>query len=224
MTLDQVMTNEREALMTEYCFPEGFAKTQVPFYCAVADFEILKHTPSQLRSRFPIQMIPLSPQHRGKSFVQICPGLGYKFLWAHSANDEYRDDYLVFLRDHHKLPISQLPPSCHVDHLFNRERAKAQGLIYIRMVLLPASVNTSHGAGYEKGRTQSGIGSPGRARGIDEINLMKLWGVKSPRKGMPLSPEVKDHLNHMAARFGLPPSALEQNIRELMEVAAFRPA
>jgi hypothetical protein len=228
MILDGVMAQERDALMSEYLFPEGFGKgTQVPPYCAVPDFEVLKRTPSHLRARYPIQIEELgqnpSTKRLGYAFVQICPGLKYKFLWVHVDNENYRDDYLRFLRDYHHLALADLPGSYHVDHLFNRERARALRLPFIRMILLPGSINMSHGAGYEKSRTQGGIGTPGNQRGIDEIVLMKLWGVASPRKNMPVSPEIRGHLQRMSVIFGITYSELERNVQELMEVASFRP-
>ena len=50
MTLDYVMSRVRDALMTEYLFIE------VPPYCAVPDFDVLKRTPSILRGRYPARM------------------------------------------------------------------------------------------------------------------------------------------------------------------------
>ncbi len=218
MTLADVMAQEREALMAEYAAPP-----QVPPYCAVPDFDVLARTPSILRGRHPVHVEEVPGSRAGSAFVQSCPTLGYKFLWAHADNDDYRADYLRFLRTQHGMTLDALPETHHVDHLYNRARARDMGLPFIRMVLLPRSINTSHGAGYEKARTRGGIGTPGRQRGIDEIVLMKLWGIRSPRKGMPLSPEMQMHVARMAVLFGVPAAEVERNIRELMEVAAFRP-
>jgi len=228
MILDNVMAQERDALMSEYLFPEGFGRgVNVPPYCAVPKFEILKTTPSHLRGRYPIQVEELehdgSTKDTGKAFVQTCAGLKYKFLWAHVDNENYRDDYLRFLRDYYHLALPELPGSYHVDHLFNRERARDLHLPFVRMVLLPGSINMSHGAGYEKARTQGGIGTPGNQRGIDEIMLLKLWGVPTPRKNMPLSSEIRGHLQRMSVIFHIPCPELERSVRELMAVASFRP-
>ncbi len=96
--------------------------------------------------------------------------------------------------------------------------------MFVRMVLLGPGENRSHGAGYEKSRTAGGIGRPERERGLDEIMLMKLCGIRSPRKNRPLSAEMIAHIYRIAALFNLPPLEIEQNIRDLMEVAAYRPS
>jgi hypothetical protein len=223
MTLADVMAREREALMTEYLFEQGLARVQVPPYSAVPDFEVLIRTPTTLRTRHPVRVDELSGARRGRAFVQICPSLNYKFLWVHADNDDYRADYVTFLQNHYGMSIQALPEAYHVDHLYNRARARQLALPYIRLVLLPREVNTSHGAGYEKSRTLGGLGTPGNQRGIDEISLMKLWGVATPRKGMPLSPEIVAHARRMSMLFGIPPAEIERNIRELMDVASFRP-
>ncbi len=223
MTLGDVMAREREALMTEYLFEQGLARVQVPPYAAVPDFDVLVRTPTTLRTRHPVRVDELPGAKRGRAFVQICPSLNYRFLWVHADNDEYRADYVTFLQNHYGMSIQALPEAYHVDHLYNRARARQLALPYIRLVLLPREVNTSHGAGYEKSRTRGGLGTPGNQRGIDEISLMKLWGVASPRKGMPLSPDIVAHARRMSMLFGIPPAEIERNIRELMDVAGFRP-
>ena len=223
MTLPDIITLEREALMTEYLFEQGLARIQVPPYSAVPDFEVLIRTPSMLRSRHPVRIDELPGRKRGQAFVQSCPTLNYKFLWVHADNDDYRQDYITFLQNHHRMTIQALPEAYHVDDLYNRARAGQMALLYIRLLLLPREVNTSHGAGYEKSRTRGGLGTPGNQRGIDEIALMKIWGISTPRKGLPLSPEMVAHARRMSMLFGLPPAEIERNIRELMDVASFRP-
>jgi hypothetical protein len=223
VTLEDIRIQEREALMTEYLFPEGaFAKMQVPPYCAVPDFHVLETTPRSLRTRYPIRVEVLAGKE-GKAWVQTCDGLKYKFLWAHVDDDDYRDSYLKFLVTHHRMNISAIAENYHVDHLYNRARAREMKLPFVRMGLLPRSVNTSHGAGYEKQRTHGAIGTPGNQRGIDEILLMKLWDIPSPRKGQSLTPAMQAHLDRMANLFGIPRAELLRNVADLMEVAAFRP-
>jgi len=221
MTLADVLVREREALLAEYLFKEGLSGINVPPYCAVSDFEVLLRTPTSLRSQHPVSVEELPGTDLGYAFVQSCASLRYKFLWVHSDNDNYRNDYEAFLRKHYGLKLEKLPSDYHVDHLFNRKRAISMGLRYIRAILLPQGINTSHGAGYEKSRTQSGIGRPGRERGLDEVMLMKLCGFRTPRKGMPLTTEALIHAQHIAALFGLPVSEVERNIQELMDVAKF---
>src|SRR5262245_10271968 len=200
------MAHERNGLLAEYLFAQGAAEMQIPPFCAVPGPDIVVRFPSLLRARHPAQIAELQGAHAGYSFVQTCPSLAYKFLWVHTENEEFRDDYLRFLRQEHQMTLPALPQTHHVDHLFNRARAKTMGLPFIRTALLPKSVNMSHGAGYEKSRTQGVIGKPGRERKLDEVMLMKLWGVMSPRKDMPLSPEMLMHARRVAVLFGLSPA------------------
>ena len=218
MDLDAIMATEREALLGEY------ALGGVPPYAAVEDLEEVMRTPTRVRMPHPCSFAPLAGTDAGQAQVQHCASLGYRFLWCHVDNDAYRGDYLAFANAEHEAGLAELPATLHVDHLFNRERARALELRWIRMVLLPRGVNTSHGAGYEKARTNGLIGAARRARGVDEVNLMKLCGVRTPRKGMPLPPEALMHAARMAAHFGLSAEEIVRNIEELMEVAAFEPA
>jgi hypothetical protein len=222
MTLDDVMAAERDGLLAELLFPV-FGWIQVPPYVAVPDFDVLERTPTDLRTQHPIRIEELPGEQPGQAFVQVCPTLKYKFLWAHVDNDDYRSDYIEFLRQHHAMTLESLPSVLHVDHLYNRKRARAMELKFIRMILLPVGINTSHGAGYEKSRTKGRVGTPTNQRGIDEIVLMKLCGVPSPRKNMPLTPEMLAHVQRIAAMFGTSTTKVEQSIRTLMDLAAFRP-
>jgi hypothetical protein len=190
-------------------------------YSAVPEIRDLTNTPLGLRTRHPVRIEFLRDRPMTDVFVQVCPSLDFKFLWVQARNEWYRTDYLAFLRQFHNMHIQSLPTTLHVDHLFNRARA---GSMFIRTVLLPGWVNMSHGGGYEGRRTRSGVGSNERQRGIDEISLMKLFGIRSPRKNMPLTPEMQAHIDRMAALSGMPREEIERNIRELMEVASFEPS
>jgi hypothetical protein len=226
MTLDDIMAQERAALMSEYLFPEGVsgvAGANVPPYAAIPNFDVLKETPRYLRGRHPIRVVEISSAQRGQAFAQICPTLSYKFLWTHVDNNNYRADYISFLQEHYEMSILALPDTHHVDHLYSRERARQRKLPYVRMILLPRSINTSHGAGYEKSRTHGVGGAEGVQRSIDEIMLLKLWGISTPRKGMPITAEMQAHAVRMSALFGIPAAEIERNIHELMDVASFRP-
>lgn len=218
MDLATIMASEREALLGEY------ALGQVPPYAAVAALDDVERTPSAVRIPHPCWFARLDGAEPGRAMVQHCPSLSYRFLWCHVDDDDYRAHYLAFANAEHGAGLSALPQTRHVDHLFNRERARALGLGWIRMVLLPRGVNTSHGAGYEKSRINGLIGRAGRARGVDEINLMKLCGVRTPRKGMPLPAEAHAHATRMADTFGLTAEDIIRSIEDLMEVAAFEPA
>ncbi|MGG5812288.1 hypothetical protein [Falsiroseomonas sp. CW058] len=221
MGLAEVMQEEREALMAEAVAAERAGAAILP-YAAVAELADALHTPGALRRAHPVAFAALAGA-RGGALVQSCPTLGYRMLWVHADNDHYRDDYELYLRTCRGHAGGALPDSHHVDHLFNRARAQRLRLSWIRAVLLPRGINTSHGAGYEKARTRGLVGTPERPRTIDEVTLMKLWLVRSPRKGQPLTPEMRAHAGRMAALFGLSPAEIEANIRDLMAVAAFRP-
>src|SRR6185312_1317054 len=219
VTVDEVQRRERDGLLGEYLIPVGIL--QIPPYVAISAIVDLTTTPSNLRAMYPLAIEPFPGNETTKGFVQHCPSLNYKFLWLRPEDDDYKAKYEAFLERHHG--INTMPSGYDVDHLFNRARAINLGLSYVRMVLLGPGENRSHGAGYEKSRTAGHIGTPGNQRGIDEIMLLKLCGIRSPRKNRPLSPETLTHIRRIASLFSIPPLEIERNIRELMEVAAFRP-
>ena len=218
MDLAAIMAVERDTLLGEY------ALGTVPPYAAVSELDDVVRTPSMLRIQHPCWFAQLVGAAPDRAMVQHCPSLNYRFLWCHVDDDDYRAHYLAFANAEHGAGLTELPQTLHVDHLFNRERARALGLAWIRMVLLPRGVNPSHGAGYEQSRTNGLLGRAGRARGVDEVNLMKLCGVRTPRKGMPLPAEAYAHASRMADVFGLSAEEIARNIEDLMEVAAFEPA
>ena len=223
VTLADVQKQERDALLGEYLYPEGIlGNLKASPYAAVPAISSLATTPSAIRSKHPVVIEPFPGNSTSKGFVQYCPSLGYKFLWLRPEDDDYLTTYKAFLKRHHG--IGHMPKGYDVDHLFNRARASGLGLSFVRMILLKPGENRSHGAGYESSRTKGGIGKTGRERGIDEIMLMKLCGIRSPRKNRPFSPEMAAHMARIAALFGMSPLEIESNIRDLMEVAAFRPA
>lgn len=221
-TAEDVRRRERDALLGEYqlASPADLI-ISVPPYVAISAIADLIRTPSALRAKYPLLIEPFPDQDPERGFVQHCRRLGYKFLWLRPEDDAYREKYMKFLDRQHG--VKTLPSGFDVDHLFNRARAIDLGLTHVRMVLLGKGENRSHGAGYEKARTVGGIGTRGNQRGIDEITLMKLCGIRSPRKNRPLSAEMLAHVSRIAAMFDIPPLEVERNIRELMAVAAHRP-
>lgn len=168
----------------------------------------------------PVTLEPLADRPRTSAVIQACPSLKYKFLWVHADNDSYRDDYKIFLKQVHKVS-EELPSSVAADHLFNRERARGLQTPWIRLVLASGPINSSHGAGYEKSRTNNGLGTHGRDHKMDEITLMKLCGIPSPRKNQPLTAEMRLHAHKVAELYGISFKEIERNIAELMQVAAF---
>jgi hypothetical protein len=221
LTINDVMKQEREALLGESLIRDRLTGLTLLPYAAVTEPDVIVRTPSFIRSKHPVTIEPLSGRDGRTAFVQACASLRYKFLWVHADNDKYREDYAAFLRNVHNIS-GGLPANIHVDHLYNRERAKAFSAPFVRLALVTGPINTSHGAGYEKSRT-GGIGKAGRDHKMDEITLMKLCGIPSPKKGQPLTADMKAHIYNVARLYGMSASEIEQNIQELMDVASFAP-
>jgi len=95
---------------------------------------------------------------------------------------------------------------------------------FIRVVLVPQAINSSHGAGYEKSRGRSGLGRLGREHKMDEVTLMKLCGILSPKKGQRLTAEMVAHVHEVARLYGMSVGDIEAAIKDLMDVAGFEPA
>jgi hypothetical protein len=222
MTLNDVMSQERTALLSESIFKSPWGTQLLP-YAAVTSPEILQRTPEFLRSAHPVVLTELAGRDRRMAFVQICPTLRYKFLWVHADNDDYRTDYKNYLRQHQHV-TEAVPRSLHADHLYNRERAKRLGTPFIRLVLCKEAINTSHGAGIEKKRTRNGLGAYGREHKMDDIILLKLCGLPSPRTGQPLTPEMLAHIQAIAPLYGMEPGEIQASIQDLIDVANFIPS
>jgi len=220
VTIQDVMTQERDALLGESLTKIPFLGSGILPFAAVTDPDVLVRSPTFLRSMHPVTLEALPGRDRGMAFVQTCSTLKYKFLWVHADNDKYRDDYKTFLKQVHKVS-EDLPKSIAVDHLYNRDRALSLGTPFIRTVLAHESINSSHGAGYEKSRSRNGLGAIGRDHTMDTITLLKLCGIPSPRKGRPLTAQMRAHVNQIAALYGLKVEEMEQEIADLMDVAAF---
>lgn len=222
MTINDVMKQERDALLGESVVSEKlFVGGWLP-YAAVTDPEILVRTPGFLRSKHPVTIEGLPGRDRSMAFVEVCPSLRHTFLWVHADNDDYRSDYRNFLRTIHQVR-EDLPETIHVDHLYNRDRAKQFQTPFIRLVLCTQRINSSHGAGYEKRRGARGLGRLGRDHTMDEITLMKLCGVSSPKKGKPLTPEIMSHIQTVAGLHGMRIEEITSIIKDLMDVADFVP-
>ena len=189
-------------------------------FVAVNDPAVISRVPTLLRSRHPASVRPL-PGSRSGALIQDCPSLSYSSLWVAAENDDYQSDYLLFLRSRLRQNLPAIPSGFHVDHLYNRARARQYGLAWIRTALVPASVNTSHGAGYEKTITKAEALRERRdMKTMDEITCMKFLGFSSPLKGQSLHQNVEAYVRFAAQAFGLPEEEVRRNILELMEKAA----
>lgn len=212
MTFQDIRQQEESALMGETLEGGVFP------YTAVEDPQELVRSPIPLRARHPVRLVDLPGEPRSSVFVQLCDSLKYKFLWVNANHKQYRESYQAFLKHFHGI-AQEIPDALHVDHLYNAARARNQGIPWLRVILLPRSINTSHGAGYEKFRTAQNSGP--RTHIMDEILLMKVCGMPSPRQGQPLTAEMIAHIHRIAEYYGMDPKEIERNIIELMEVAAF---
>jgi len=189
-------------------------------FVAVNDPAIIARVPTILRSRHPATIRPLSGSRSG-ALIQDCPSLGYNSLWVATENDNYQSDYLLFLGSQLPQTLAAIPRGFHVDHLYNRARARQYGLAWIRTTLVPAGVNTSHGAGYEKTITKGEALRERRdMKTMDEITCMKFLGFSSPLKGQSPNQGVEAYVRFAAQAFGLPEAEVRRNILELMEKAA----
>ena len=222
MTVEDIMNQECAALLGESVIKDPVSGMELLPYAAVTEPTVIVQTPAFLRAVHPVRLEALPGRDREMAFIQVCPTLKYKFLWVHADNNDYRRDYVTFLREIHHV-TEELPNKIHVDHLYNRERAKRLGTPFIRLVLVAQGVNTSHGAGYEKLRTGSGLGRAGREHKMDDVTLMKLCGIPSPRKGQPLTAQMRVHIQEVARRYGMRVEDIEASVRDLMAVATFQP-
>lgn len=58
---------------------------------------------------------------------------------------------------------------------------------------------------------------------MDDIILLKLCGLPSPRAGQPLTPEMMAHIQAIARLSGMKADEILGNIQDLIEVANFVP-
>jgi hypothetical protein len=210
MTIEEFRIAEREALKREMQL-SGL----LPFV-ALNDLDWGMKVPSSMREKHPARVAPL-PEAQGKAFVQTCESLHYKSVWIRTDDDEYADRYRSFLNAELGQNLDGIPSEYHVDHLFNRARAKLYGLNFVRMALIPKKINLSHGGGYEKTITE---GEAGRGRKdwkhMDEITCMKFLGFLSPLNNQPSRPNTEDYVKFAAKTFGLPEFEIRRNVSELM--------
>ncbi len=222
VTIQEVMQQEIDALLGESLIRHPILGFGLLPFAAVTEPNVLVRSPTFLRSLHPVKLENLPGRERSAAFVQVCPSLKYKFLWVHESNECYRDDYKTFLGTFHGV-TEELPREIVVDHLYNRDRAETLGTPFIRTVLAHSSINSSQGAGYEKARSRNGLGAFGRDHKMDSVILMKLCGMRSPRKNRPLTAEMQSHIQRVAAIYGLSVKEMEEEIADLMNVAAFTP-
>jgi hypothetical protein len=139
-------------------------------------------------------------------------------LWVATDNDRYRDDYLTFLNSEYHLAMQAIPKPFDVDHLYNRARARAYGLRYIRTALVGSAPNRSHGAGPEKDVTLNEARRERRDHKLmDEITCMKYFGFLAPLRSNPRKSEIDAYAAFAAAKLGLDPDQVRQSVAYLRQ-------
>lgn len=105
-------------------------------------------------------------------------------LWVRWSYKSYRKAFIKFLNYYYFMSLEKLPPQYQVDHLQSKSRFNLEHEHYfVRLALLDRSVNTSHGAGFEKSfnateclrELQGGIH-------MDWMAFLKAYGIILPSK------------------------------------------
>jgi hypothetical protein len=227
LDLEQIIAQERAGILAEM-------RTFWPFI-AMNDVTEAMETPTTLRSSAPLELQPFEG-----GYVQTCRAHNYKSFWAATDDKQYRKHYGAFLKAHHGLDVANSAAAgafkrYHVDHMFNKARAKSLGgseplaetlnelgarYRYIRMFLIEPGANMSHGSVYEGPLSQSERYRHVRgSRMLDLVNYMKFCGIKAPRRNAPLDPWQLGWLSRIAPALGTTPVKLEGEIQELVAKA-----
>jgi hypothetical protein len=209
-----VIQREHDALAAET------RSAQCPPLVAVNNMDDVARVPSKLRWNHPATVTPLQ-NSRGLAFVVDCPSLESTALWVATGNDDYREDYLRYLRSAFQLDISKVPASYDVDHLYNRSRARMYGLRFIRLALVAGAANRSHGGAYEKDiTTNEELRVRKDMKLMDEISCMKYFGFLSPLRNDPRENEIQAYVNFASTKLGLDPAQVRESVLYLREKAS----
>jgi hypothetical protein len=96
-------------------------------------------------------------------------------LWVPKTYSNYREAFFKFIKHLYGNDVDMAGAKAYdVDHLFNRERASAGAMIRVEAV--SASVNRSHGAGYEKtaGASTVAISRQAKMRPFTKIDFISV--------------------------------------------------
>lgn len=210
----EVIRREHDALALETRI------AQCPPIVAVNDINEVARVPRCLRDSHPTSVTALAGA-KGKAFVVDCPSLESTALWVGSANNDYRDDYLVYLNSKYKLEITQIPREYDVDHLYNQARALLYGLQFLRVGLVGYKANRSHGASVEKDLTvNEALRVHKSMKVMDEIASMKYFGFLSPTRTKPRESEIGAYANFAATKLGLDPEQVKDSVAYLRQKAS----
>jgi hypothetical protein len=145
-------------------------------------------------------------------------------LWVPKTYSNYREAFFKFIKHLYGNDVDMAGAKAYdVDHLFNRERASAGAMIRVEAV--SASVNRSHGAGYEKTAGASTVAISRQAKmrpftKIDFISVLKILGLPAPASvaDKPRIDVIKQH----SQKLGFTPDQIETGINNLLEIAKRR--
>lgn len=166
--LTSYLGRQRQGIATEVA-----AMGQLPPIVAALDLSVL----TEFWSRRPdaVLFTPLPGFPSGA--VQRGPTANW--LWYDPVPDDYRRAFQAFLSSIQKVKAA-LPSDIHVDHVYNRTRAKQFGYRLVRMALVAGPVNTDHGRGYEKGMGAADKGRRAKSmKLLDAMTELKVFGVRS---------------------------------------------
>jgi hypothetical protein len=208
-SIESVIRSEREGMIAETRL------AQCPPFVAVNNMDVVAHYPTTLRWTHPAKITALKGA-RGSAFVAECASLKSTCLWVATANDDYREDYLEFLRSVHGLKIDSIPGAYDVDHLYNRSRAQVYMLGFIRLALVKGAANRSHGASYEKDLTRNEAARVRKEMKLmDEISMMKYFGYLSPLRSNPRAAEVRAYASFASSQMGLDADEIVKSVQYL---------
>ena len=150
-------------------------------------------------------------------------GPSANWLWYDPAKDDYRRAFQAFLLQVQKIKAA-LPADCHVDHVYNRARAKNYGYKLVRMALVPGTVNTDHGRNYEKGIGAAEKGRrPKIMKLLDAMTELKLFGSRSVPSGGSLTDEQIEAAETAAGLYDISKDQALGGITGMRDRAARRP-
>ena len=212
--IDAVIRREQDALAVETRI------AQCPPFVAVNRMDDVAQLPTKLRWDHKATVEPLA-NAKGVAFLVNCESLNSTVLWVGTDNAQYREDYLSFLNTTYKLGISEIPAPYDVDHLYNRSRAQAYGLRFIRLALVGQRANRSHGAAYEKDVSKNEALRERRdMKLMDEITSMKYFGFLSPLRDDPRDDEISAYATFAATKLALDPEEVRNSILSLRRKAS----
>ncbi|MEK6369053.1 MAG: hypothetical protein V4803_22375 [Burkholderia gladioli] len=213
---DAVINDQRQWILSEY----GALNQGILPFCALKDIEDLKEFPSEKRRNHPLTLSTIKGASK-KSREAHCASLGYRVMWTQFDNDDYAEDFAVFLQKNYNHLTGKVS-GYHADHVFSHKRADHSSEEWTAMALCSGPINSSHGAGLEK-QIVKGINSDKGMRLLDTIGLFKCFGIRLRRTKdagyMPTDAEMQT----IATLLDITVEDVKQDLQTLSQRIAFRP-